>query len=156
MGTGRNVSYRPRIFIHAPYKPEPHQAEVKKGVLDEIRKLGFEPQEFHVSGIAAGDPWTGSRAIEVMHQCDAALILALMRWMNADRDGSLPIPSEYSHFEGALALACNLPTMVFAEEEMQERGILSSVGGSFVLKIPMRNSKWLAGKKFANAPPFKK
>lgn len=106
-----NLAYRPRIYIHAPYRPEPHQAEVKKGILEKIRRLGFEPQEFHVSGLPQGDSWTFTRAIEVMRQCDGALILALMRWMDSDGTTSIPVPSEYSHFEGALALACDLPTI---------------------------------------------
>jgi hypothetical protein len=155
MGTTSNVSYRPKIFIHAPYQPAPNQAIVKKYVLDAIRKLGFEPQEFHVSGIAKGDPWSASRAIEVMHQCDGALILALMRWENSTGSMREPIPSEYSHYEGALALACSLPTIVFAEEGMQERGVLSSSGGSFVLRVPMQNlAQWMVNNEILASPPF--
>ncbi|HZF12539.1 MAG TPA: TIR domain-containing protein [Thermoanaerobaculia bacterium] len=142
-----------RIYIHAPYKPDPLRAEVKKGVLAKLRKLGFDPQEFHVSGLPQGDAWTFDRAIEVMRQCDGALILALMRWS----DSAGPIPSEYSHFEGALALSCNLPTLVLAEEGMQMRGILSQAGGSFVLQIPMNNSaEWLAKDQLLQEPPFEK
>src|ERR1700694_4409003 len=98
-------SYRPRIYIHAPYKPEPAQAEVKRGILDKIRGMGFDPQEFHVSGIPKGDAWSFDRAIEVMRRCDGALILALMRRMDSDGIVHIPSPSEYSHFEGALALS---------------------------------------------------
>ena len=150
-------SYRPRIYIHAPYKPEPDQAEVKRGILEKIQRLGFDPQEFHVSGIAKGDPWSFERALEVMRQCDGALILALMRWMGSDGTTRVPAPSEYSHFEGALALACDLPTVVIAEEGMQMRGILSQMGGSFVLQVPMHNAReWLATDKLLSEPPFER
>jgi predicted nucleotide-binding protein with TIR-like domain len=150
-------SYSPKIYIHAPYKPEPRQAEVKKGVLAQLRQLGFEPQEFHVSGIPRGDSWTFARAIEVMRQCDGALILALMRWMDSDGSTTIPVPSEYSHFEGALALACDLPTLVLAEEGMQPRGILSQLGGTFVIQIPMGSSAdWLANDQLTSEPPFEK
>lgn len=149
--------YRPRIYIHAPYKPEPEQAEAKSGIIEKIRGLGFDPQEFHVSGIPKGDSWSFGRAIEVMRQCDGALILALMRWMDSEGTTRIPIPSEYSHFEGALALSCNLPSLVIAEEGMQMRGILSQMGGSFALQVPMQNvADWLATDKLLREPPFEK
>ena len=151
------VAYRPRIYIHAPYKPEPERAEIKRGILEKIRGLGFEPQEFQVSGIPKGDSWSFGRALEVMRQCDGALILAFMRWMDSDGATRTPIPSEYSHFEGALALSCNLPCLVISEEGMQRRGILSQMGGSFVLQVPMQDmATWLATDKLLSEPPFEK
>ena len=153
MENGVRWSYRPNIYIHAPYQPEPAQAVVKQAILDKIRSIGFDPQEFHVSGKPKGDPWTFDRALEVMRQCDGALILALMRRIESDGATSTPAPSEYSHFEGALALSCNLPSLVIAEQGMLMRGILS--GGSFVLQVPMQNAtQWLAADSLAQAPPF--
>jgi predicted nucleotide-binding protein len=148
-------AYRPKIFIHAPFKPELAQAKVKQGILDKIRSIGFDPQEFHVSGAARGDPWSFDRAIEVMRKCDGALILALMRRMESDGASRIPIPSEFSHFEGALALACNLPSLVIAEEGMPMRGILSSEAGTFVIQVPMQNAKkWLAKDQLSDIPAF--
>lgn len=149
--------YRPRIYIHAPYQPEPSRAEVKRGILAQIRRLGFDAQEFHVSGIPRGDAWSFRRALEVMQQCDGALVLALMRWMESDGTTSIPIPSEYSHFEGALALSRNLPTLVIAEEGMQMRGILSQTGGSFVVQVPMSDAgTWLTTDELIGEPPFER
>ncbi len=147
------MTYAPKIYIHAPYKPEARQALVKQAVMKHIRGKGFDPQEFHISGFPKGTSWTFSRAIEVMRQCDGALILALKRHLGPD--GSTPVSSEYSHFEGALALAFNLPTIIIAEEGMAERGILAQVGGSFVLKVPTSNSaEWLANDRLLAEPPF--
>jgi hypothetical protein len=156
MENGISRSYRPNIYIHAPSKPEPTQAAVKRGILDEIERLGFAAQEFQVSGMPKGDAWSFSRAIEVMRQCDGALILALMRRMEPDGAINTPAPSEYSHFEGALALSCNLPSLVIAEQGMHMRGILSSsVGGSFVLQVPMHNAAdWLSTNSLAREPAF--
>lgn len=157
MESSGNLAYRPRIYIHAPYKPDPERAEAKRLILEKIRGLGFDPQEFHVSGIPKGDAWSFDRAIEVMRQCDGALILALMRWMGSDGYSQIPVPSEYSHFEGALALSCNLPSLVIAEEGMQMRGILSQMGGSFVIQVPMQNAtEWLADDRLLSEPPFEK
>lgn len=157
MESNSNSAFQPRIYIHAPYKPDPERAEVKRLILEMIRGLGFAPQEFHVSGIPKGDPWSFGRAVEVMRQCDGALILALMRWMSSDSKSQIPVPSEYSHFEGALALSCNLPSLVIAEEGMQMRGILSHTGGSFVLQVPTQNAaEWLASNSLLREPPFEK
>lgn len=152
-----SLVYRPRIFIHAPFQPASNQASVKQRILAVIRELEFEPQEFHVSGIAKGDAWSAERAIEVMRQCDGALILALMRRNNSAGDDYEPIPSEYSHFEGALAFACNLPTLVFAEEGMPERGILSNSAGSFIMRISIQKpSAWPNNTQLLNSAPFEK
>ena len=92
-----------------------------------------------------------------MRQCDGALILALMRWQDSGSSTCMPIPSEYSHFEGALALSCNLPSLVIAEEGMQMRGILSQMGGSFVVQMPMQKADdWLASDQLLREPPFEK
>jgi hypothetical protein len=157
MKTGAYPDYRPRIYIHAPYKPEFDREKIKRGVLERIRRLEFDPQEFHVSGIPKGDSWNFDRAIKVMRQCDGALILALMRHMYADGSTKILMPSEYSHFEGALALSCNLPCLVIAEEGMQMRGITSEMGGSFVLKVPMQTAaEWLETDKLLSEPPFER
>jgi predicted nucleotide-binding protein len=106
-----------------------------------------------------------------MRQCDGALILALMRHHRLD--GNLeeftknpsarksarlvPIPSEYSHFEGALALSRRLPTIVIAEEGMEFRGIVDQYDGSVTVAMPMdRASEWLASGSLLHAPPFEK
>jgi hypothetical protein len=74
MANGNNFAYRPRIYIHAPYEPELQQVvEAKRGILKKIQDIGFDPQEFGISGVPKGDPWSFGRAIEVMRQCDGAL-----------------------------------------------------------------------------------
>jgi predicted nucleotide-binding protein len=151
MENGIRWSYRPNIYIHAPYQPTGVQAEVKTAILDKIKSIGFDPQEFLESGMPRGYAWTFDRAIEIMRQCDGALILALMRRMESD--GATPAPSEYSHFEGALALSRGLPSLVIAEEGMQSRGILAPF--SPMVWVPMQNAtQWLADNSLANASAF--
>ena len=111
--------FKPRIYIHAPYKPGPKQAILKKAILKVNRVAWFRTSEVFTFPVCLrGDTWSFDRAIEVMRQCDGALILALKRWQGTSRRTVVPIPSEYSHFEGALALSRGLPTIVVAEEGM--------------------------------------
>jgi len=147
--------YRPRIYVHAPFRPAEPQALLKKIVLEHIRKLGFDPQEFQVSGLPRGDSFTLARAVEVMRQCDGALILALSRKADSGR-GSTGAPSEYAHFEGALALASGLPTIVIAEEGMGRRGILSASSAAS-LAIPMSDLEgWVGQEQLVREPPFER
>jgi predicted nucleotide-binding protein len=147
-------AYRPRIYIHAPYKPDSARAEIKRWILGNIREQGFDPQEFGVSGIPRGDKWSFGRAMEIMRQCDGALILALMRWIDSDGNAQIAVPSEYSHFEGALALSCSLPCLAIAEEGMPMRGILSE---AFVLEVPKQNTAdWLREGRLLEQPAFER
>jgi predicted nucleotide-binding protein with TIR-like domain len=149
------MGYSPRIYVHAPYKSDlADRVAVKSAVLDLLRGEDLDPQEFHVSGLPRGDSWTFDRAIDVMRQCDGAIILALARWIESDGVNEVPIPSEYSHFEGALALARRLPTLVVAEQGMHMRGILSQLGGTFVVQVPMpRSASWIARRELLDEPP---
>jgi predicted nucleotide-binding protein len=126
---------------------------VKDAIIDVLRSEGLDPQEFHVSGLPRGDSWTFERAIQVMRQCDGALILALARFLDKDGIVDVPIPSEYSHFEGALALARPLPTLVVGEEGMHKRGILSQLGRSFPVQVPMHKYiDWIDQKELLREP----
>jgi hypothetical protein len=149
------MPYEPRIYVHAPYRsPLQERVAVKQAIIDLLRSEGLDPQEFHVSGLPRGDSWTFERAIQVMRQCDGAIILALARFFDKDGKVDVPIPSEYSHFEGALALARPLPTLVVGEQGMPVRGILSQLGGTFVVQVPMNDyTNWIAQKGLLLEPP---
>lgn len=70
-----------------------------------------------------------------------------------DENVDVPIPSEYSHFEGALALARPLPTLVVGEQGMPMRGILSQLGGTLVIQVPMHKyTEWIEQKELLREP----
>lgn len=153
--TESNMPYAPRIYVHAPYRSQlQDRVDVKTAILDLLHSEGLDLQEFHVSGLPRGDSWTFERAIEVMRQCDGAIVLALARFIDRDGPADIPVPSEYSHFEGALALERSLPTLVVGEQSMPMRGILSQLGGTFVVQVPMSNyPSWIAQRAFLQEPP---
>ena len=77
-------------------------------------------------------------------------------WRFFDKAGKVdvPIPSEYSDFEDALALARPLPTLVVGEQGMPIRGILSQLGGTFVIQVPMpQYREWIDQKELLREPP---
>ena len=121
-----------RIYISAPADSNlsQRQVEIKKSIIGAIRNEGFEPQEFLRSGIPMGMAWSFDRAEQVMSRCQGAAILAFARWLafpakeEPPSEGSyLPLPSEYNHFEGALAFTRRLPRLVITDEQVRTAGI---------------------------------
>jgi hypothetical protein len=152
------LSFTPRVYVHAPYQPTDQvRGLVKQSILECITADGMAAQEFHVSGLARGDAWSMSRAIEVMRQCDGALIIALARRLRSAKLFTpwrrLPEPSEYSHLEGALALSRGLPTLVIAELGMEPRGILHQYDGNFIVYVPMSEHRsWVRDRTLLKIP----
>ncbi len=140
------MTYCPRIFVHAPFRPDTIRSAVKAEILDAIAQEGLAPQEFGVSGLPSACEWSFDRSIDLMRQCDASLIIALARLTDAN---GRPMPSEFSHFEGALSLSRGLPTLVVAEEGMDARGILSKVGRNVVVNVPISDhEEWISQQTF--------
>ncbi len=143
---------KPRIYISSPVTEvlDRRRQHLKKGILKRIINVGFEPQEFAVSGIPERSDWNFSQAHSLMKQCDGALILALARSFVYYDDKEIPVPTEYNHFEGALAIAEHFPTtLVIAEGDMNMRGILLHGGGFLITKIPNNaTTQWLRSNQF--------
>src|SRR5687768_11964249 len=114
---------KPRIYVHSPLdrRLSPEQQELKKFLLGGVRGANFEPQEFNVSGLAAGMNWTFGSAVQLMDQCQGALIIALPKY---EMGPDLLMPSEFAHFEGALAISKNLPTLVVTVQGAPSAGIV--------------------------------
>lgn len=134
-----------RIYISAPADSNlsSGQLELKRSVVEAIRKEGFEPQEFFGSGIPKAMAWSFEKAELVMSRCHGAAILAFARWLvyertprsawrtepvdtsNEERQTapSFYLPSEYNHFEGALAFTRRLPWLVITDDRVRTGGI---------------------------------
>jgi hypothetical protein len=117
---------QPRIYISCRYDPRRRfldhaRQSLREGILQCVREQGFEPQEFGVSGLPQGSDWDFARARDVMLQCDGALVIAIAQWFTEEGGIPVPVPSEYSHFEGALAIGARIPLLVISEETMVPR-----------------------------------
>lgn len=119
---------KPRIFIHCPldHHLSAYQLALKESVLNQVRGAGFEPQEFNVSGLVAGENWTFDAASRLMDRCQGAVILALPKY---ELPNGVRLPSEFAHVEGTLAISKSLPTLIITEQGVPNSGItLLSVG----------------------------
>lgn len=140
---------KPRIYVSSPIDSNlsSGQLKMKQKALELLRDKNFDPQEFHVSGLPANQSWNFERSIEVMRRCHGALILAFSQWSNPSPP--VVMPTEYNHFEGAIALSQNKDLLIIKDEAVAYRGIAYSGGGEFILSIPANaNANWFRSTDF--------
>lgn len=136
------------------------QIELKWALVKKIETLGYIPEIFHserpsAGSLSAGRGWTFTECITIMKRCVGCIILGLPRHTVTSRDGTLKLPTEYSHFEGALAINLDLPTLLLAEAGVADRGIFHWGGGNLITSFPDdANAEWLSSEKFTHALRF--
>lgn len=143
-----------RVFVSVPADNhlQAGQREVVGSVLQLISNAGFEPQRFLYSGLPASMGWNFQTVDEVMRRCVGAVIFAFPRWElpnpNAVEESTL-LPTEYNHYEGAVANTLGLPTLIIAERGIVDRGIAWTGGGKPILFKPQgANASWLNEETF--------
>jgi hypothetical protein len=86
-----NVTRRlKRVYVSVPRDQNLGESQrvLKHAILDELRRNGLEPQEFHVSGLPLRSPYTFGAVRDIMARCHGALILAFARWRDPRGGGS--------------------------------------------------------------------
>ena len=144
--------HNPRIYISSPMDKslDSNQVAIKHAILQILENAGLEPQEFLVSGDPFSMSWGFEAADQVMSRCQGALILAFVRWrLPVSPDEMILVPSEYNHYEGALAISHKVPILVITEEGVTNRGIVWVGGGLPITYIPTgMTPDWLKDQLF--------
>lgn len=139
------MTYRPKVFISCIYKLEKDspQKRIKTEIIKRIQGVGFEPQIFLEFGLAESVAWSFESVYAILKRCDGAVILGLSRQSLQTQNGTIPIPTEYNHYEGALAASLKLPMLILSEEGIAERGIFYNGGGFIYTSIPpLSDNSW--------------
>lgn len=144
-----------RVFISVPMDNHLDQdrRQVVHAVLQLISDAGFEPQRFLYSGLPASMGWNFQTVDEVMRRCVGAVIFALPRRTlsnagDSKGDGIL-LPTEWNHYEGAVANTLGLPTLILAERGIADTGIAYTGGGEPILFKPQdADVGWLKEETF--------
>ncbi len=105
------------------------QLRFKNTVIEKIKAEGFIPEIFSISGNSRSLSWSFDNVEKVMKTCCGAVLIAFPRWEFTERDYIIKMPSEYTHYEGAIALKNKLPTLIIAEKSTLRRGITDQGGG---------------------------
>jgi hypothetical protein len=99
---GIEMSVKRRIFVSASrdIRLDPHRIEIKWAIVDEIKRLGYEPQIFLSPtdgvGLADGGGWDIEKVEEVAKRCVGAVIIGLPYWKTT-RDGrEIWLPTDFA------------------------------------------------------------
>ena len=136
-----------RVFISVPNSGslQPEQLDIKNGVIDRVRLAGFEPQEFRTSGDFTKLAWSHDNLQYRLGRCQGAVILGLIRWDVWDaHQKKYRFNTVYNHYEGALALAKNIPTFILMHEHVYKGGIALKGRRQYFVRLPdTATSSWL-------------
>ena len=97
-----------RVFVSMPADRwlTDAQNDLKWGVVG--IDLGFTAEIFFdprgVESLSAGRGWSAEGVDEIMRRCTGAAIIGLPRWVFDAADGMVHLPTEFSQYEGAVAL----------------------------------------------------
>ena len=145
-----------RIYVSLPADPwlSSNLNALKWGVVDEIEKLGYTPEVFTNPrgrpGLASAKAWSPPDADDIARRCAGAAILGMPRWRFQDAAGRpVLLPTEFNHYEGALARTLGLPTMVLVQREALRRVVFDQSFGGYVGEFPAEaDVDWLHTSEF--------
>jgi Predicted nucleotide-binding protein containing TIR-like domain len=145
-----------RVYVSLPadhWLPDNLNA-LKWAIVDQIEDLGYTPEVFTnpkgKPGLASSRAWGARDADEVARRCMGAAIIGLCRWKFKDTAGAEALlPTEFNHYEGALARTLGLPTLVLVQQDVKRRVVFDPTFGGFVGDIPpTAGLDWLKSPEF--------
>jgi len=151
-----SVSITRRIYVSLPADPwlSKNINELKWGIVEEIEKLGYTPEIFTNPkgrpGLASARAWNPREADEIARRCVGAAVLGMPRWNFQDHNGEpVLLPTEFNHYEGALARTLGLPTLVLVQRDVRRRVVFDMSFGGYVGEFDAdANLSWLHTDEF--------
>lgn len=144
-----------RVFVSMPADVwlTDTQNDLKWGVVESIENLGFTPEIFFDptgrQSLSAGRAWSADAADEIVKHCTGAAIIGLPRWVFRTEDRTVHLPTEFCHYEGAIARTVGLPLLVLAEQNLMRRVVFDSSFGPYIGEFPEdADRSWLQTKEF--------
>lgn len=128
-----------RIYVSLPADPwlPKNLNDLKWGIVEEIRKLGYLPEIFTnprgMPGLASAKAWNPRDAADIARRCAGAAIIGMPRWRFKDtQDNPALLPTEFNHYEGALAHTLGLPTLVLVQRDVLRRVVFDMSFSGYV------------------------
>jgi len=140
-----------RVYVSLPSDDwlPPNLNSLKWGIVDEIVKLGYLPEIFTnpkgTESLAGSKAWNARDADDIARRCVGAAILGMARWRFQDASGGpVLLPTEFNHYEGALARTLGLPSLVLVQKNARRRVVFDGGFGGFVGEFgPDVGVEWL-------------
>ena len=140
-----------RVFVSMPAENvglTKSQNSLKWGIVEAIEAKGFTAEIFTdprgKPGRVASKGWSAVESDKVLRSCAGAAIIGLPRWQFSSPNGQMLLPTEYCHYEGAVAFTLGLPMLVVVQADMQRRVVFSGSYGTYIGEFPANaNRAWL-------------
>jgi len=149
-----------RIFVSLPADQwlSTQENRTKWAVVDAVAALGYVSEIFldprGTPSLAASQAWSAAECDRVMRRCEGCVLLGFPRWRFAVAGGTAVLPTEFNHYEGAVAHTLGLPLLVLVQDGVFRRVVFDSNYKGFVGTIPAKPTPaWLQTKGFK--VPFK-
>jgi hypothetical protein len=148
------ITRRVYVSLTADHWLPPTMNDLKWAIVDEIENLGYTPEVFTnpkgKPGLASSRAWGARDADEIARRCVGTAIIGMARWDFKDSEGrGARLPTEFNHYEGALARTLGLPTLVLVQEDVKRRVVFDPTFGGFVGEIPANaDPGWLKTEQF--------
>jgi hypothetical protein len=132
------MTFKRRIFFTSPTDEFLNHdgIEFKNQLLQKIRDAGYEPQLFFREGLPKNMSWSFGSVRAVMQRCCGAVVLGLPRWSFQSGSQTVLMPSEFTHYEGAVAHSFLIPVLTIAPQEIPDRAVFWKGGDKVILSIP--------------------
>jgi hypothetical protein len=130
----------------------------KWAIVSRIEQLGYTTEVFFdprgTTSISASQAWTASECEDVMRHCDGCALLGFPRWRLTQDGQPFWLPTDFNHYEGALAHTMHLPLLVLVQDGVEPRGVFDRSYKGYIGKIPkLPTPAWLDTNGFE--VPFK-
>jgi hypothetical protein len=149
-----------RIFVSLPADKWLTQLEnkTKWAIVNAIEDLGYTTEVFldprGTRSLAASQAWSASSCEQIMRRCEGCALLGFPRWRINGGVGQIQLPTEFNHYEGAVAYTLGLPLLVLVQASALRRVVFDPSYKGYVGTIPENPTpKWLTTNAFQ--VPFK-
>ncbi len=144
-----------RIFVSMPADRwlTKQENRTKWAIVEAVEALGYTAEVFldprGTDSLAAPRAWTAVACEEVMRRCEGCVLLGFPRWRIPSNLGEAQLPTEYNHYEGAVANTLGLPLLVLVQEGVLRRVVFDGTFKGLVGIIPSKPTpKWLTTDEF--------
>lgn len=144
-----------RIFVSLPADQwlTKQENRTKWAIVEAVEGLGYTAEIFldprGTASLAAPQAWSALAFEEVMRRCEGCVILGFPRWRIPSNLGEVQLPTEFNHYEGAVAYTLGLPLLVFVQAGVLRRVVFDGTYKGWVGIIPPKPTpKWLTTSEF--------
>lgn len=148
-----------RVFVSMPADRwlTNNQNELKWAIVEKVEELGFTTEIFSnpkfKPGLASNKSWRPDLASSILSKCAGAVIIGLPRWEFSYENQVIKLPTEFAHYEGALAHSLGIPMLVLVQNDLMRRTIFDYDFGQNIGEFSLEADKnWVLTEDFLN--PF--